>query len=57
MKKSYFYAGGIAIVIAIGAVLFLRFVVGGPEDTWLCENGNWVQHGNPSQPAPVIGCG
>jgi len=57
MRKSYFYAGGIIVAIAIGVVLFLRFVVGGPEDTWLCENGEWVKHGNPSQTAPVQGCG
>lgn len=29
----------------------------GAEDNWLCQNGQWVKHGNPSAPAPTTGCG
>jgi len=36
---------------------FVRFVIGGPEDTWICSNNQWVKHGNPSVPAPTSGCG
>lgn len=39
-----------------GVVLVLRFALGGNEDTWICQNGEWVKHGNPSQPQPVIPC-
>ncbi len=46
----------VAVFVLIGAVLVLRFVLGGNEDTWICQNGAWVKHGNPSQPQPVIPC-
>lgn len=38
-------------------VLALRFTLGGSEDTWLCQDGQWVKHGNPSAAMPVEGCG
>ncbi|MDP3093791.1 MAG: GerMN domain-containing protein [bacterium] len=38
-------------------VLFLRFGIGGDEDTWLCQNGQWVKHGKPLASEPVRGCG
>ena len=41
----------IAVVIVV-AVLFLR----GDEDTWICKNGQWVKHGNPSAPMPTELC-
>lgn len=44
------------IGIIIFVVFFLRFVIGGNEDTWICENNTWVKHGNPSYPKPVISC-
>ncbi|MFH0852377.1 MAG: GerMN domain-containing protein [bacterium] len=46
----------IAIIIVAGAIfLGLRFLT--PEDTWLCQNGQWIKHGNPSSPMPTDGCG
>ncbi len=39
------------------AWFFVRFVVGGPEDDWICVNNEWVKHGNPSAPIPTTGCG
>ncbi|MFA6993260.1 MAG: GerMN domain-containing protein [Patescibacteria group bacterium] len=44
-----------ALLLAL--ILGLRLVFGGPEDGWLCQDGNWVKHGNPSAPAPTSGCG
>ncbi len=26
------------------------------EDDWLCVNGEWVKHGNPSAPKPITFC-
>ncbi|NMC35476.1 hypothetical protein GYA49_00355 [Candidatus Beckwithbacteria bacterium] len=51
----------IVIVILVIAVLiitiaFLRFALGGNEDTWLCQNGQWVKHGNPSSLMPSQPC-
>lgn len=49
------------IIIAVLAILalwfFIRFVVGGPEDDWICVDGEWVKHGNPSAPMPTELCG
>ncbi|GAI36174.1 unnamed protein product, partial [marine sediment metagenome] len=45
------------IIILIGLVIFfLRFVLGGPEDDWICVNEEWVKHGVPSAPMPIQPC-
>jgi hypothetical protein len=41
----------VAIIAIVGAV---RLISG--EDNWMCENGMWVRHGNPSAPMPVTLC-
>ena len=46
----------VVIVLALVAVTILRFVVGGGEDTWLCQNNTWVKHGKPNGPPPRTGC-
>jgi len=45
------------IVIGIAIILFIatRFM-SGPEDTWLCQSGQWVKHGNPSAAMPITLC-
>jgi uncharacterized membrane protein len=53
-KKKAFYGFLFAILIAIFALASLRFLSG--EDNWMCQNGEWVKHGNPSFPAPEIEC-
>lgn len=51
MKKLIFF------VILILIVFFgVRFLLGGAEDTWICEDGEWVAHGNPSTPQPIEDC-
>ncbi len=47
----------IIVAALIALVLFVRFGLGGNEDTWLCDNGQWVRHGNPSAPMPATSCG
>lgn len=45
----------ITLIVAVGAVLlFTR--LNSDEDTWLCENGIWIQHGNPSTPQATTPC-
>ena len=44
------------IIIAIIAILFLWAFIRGPEDTWICENGQWVKHGAPSASMPEGDC-
>jgi len=46
----------IYILIFILIVLFgLRFL-SGPEDSWVCDQGEWVKHGNPNSPTPIKPC-
>jgi hypothetical protein len=54
LKKVIF-----VLIIGVILVLFLRFVIGGDEDTWICDKskGEWVKHGNPSAQKPEGGCG
>jgi len=54
MKKVFL----IILIILVGWVI-LRFVVGGPEDTWICdkEKGEWVKYGVPSASMPTEPCG
>jgi len=37
-------------------VFVLRFVIGGDEDTWICDKGEWIKHGNPYNPKPDEEC-
>lgn len=48
--------GGLAFLALIIAVLGIRFL-SGSEDTWLCQNGEWIKHGNPNAPQPTTVCG
>ncbi|HUW21435.1 MAG TPA: hypothetical protein VMW41_02080 [Candidatus Bathyarchaeia archaeon] len=45
------------VFVTVAAWGILRFIFGGPEDTWLCQNGQWIKHGNPAKPPPDTGCG
>ena len=51
MKKILIFGGAIIIIIFLG----IRFFSG--EDNWICQNGEWVKHGNPEAEKPTIGCG
>ncbi|MBU4370084.1 GerMN domain-containing protein [Patescibacteria group bacterium] len=44
----------IIIMVVVGAFLL---IIRGSEDTWLCQDGQWVKHGMPSGPMPLSGCG
>jgi len=46
----------IGVVIVAVVILSIRFF-SGPEDAWLCQNGGWVKHGNPSAAMPATTCG
>ncbi len=44
-------------VIALFAVLAaVRFIFGGPEDTWICSGEQWIRHGKPIAPMPTTPC-
>ncbi len=47
----------IILILICGVVIFLvstRLLT--EEDTWLCQNGQWVKHGAPSEPMPNTPC-
>jgi len=46
---------GVFLILAL-LVVVVRFF-GGDEDAWICDNGQWIKHGNPSAPMPDSGCG
>jgi hypothetical protein len=46
----------IGVVIVAVVILSIRFF-SGPEDIWLCQNGGWVKHGQPSAAMPTTPCG
>lgn len=43
-------------IIVLTVWFFIRFVIGGPEDDWICVDGEWVKHGVPSAPKPTELC-
>lgn len=48
--------GALIAFVALGSIFAARFILGGPEDTWVCVDGAWVKHGNPVASAPTTGC-
>jgi len=44
-----------AVLVVLIALLGVRFLSG--EDNWICKNGEWIKHGNPSAPKPTKPCG
>jgi len=54
-KKYYVLIAGIILFLLV-TIVFIRFFVGGDEDTWIKDSrGVYVKHGNPSEvPSYVI---
>lgn len=55
-EKKQIYVLIIVMIIMVAALLYLRFILGGEEDTWICKDGTWIEHGNPSNPMPNTPC-
>lgn len=47
----------LVVIIGLSGLFVARFLFGGDEDTWICQNNQWVKHGNPNAPIPQSGCG
>lgn len=56
-KKKKIITIIIAVVVIAAVWFFIGFVIGGPEDDWICVDGEWVKHGAPSAPMPTEPCG
>jgi len=48
------YTALILVIFVAMFILSLRVFSG--EDGWICQDGQWVQHGNPDFPAPGSEC-
>lgn len=55
-NKRRIYSLIFVIIVLLLSILILRIVLGGDEDTWICKNGTWIQHGHPSDPMPTTQC-
>lgn len=44
------------IILIILFLIFAWAFIRGPEDSWICDNGQWVKHGVPSAPMPEGEC-
>ena len=44
----------IALALITGLLMLARGITG--EDTWICEDGEWIKHGNPSPEMPQKDC-
>jgi len=51
MGKKIFF---LIILVLLGYFAYSKFV---SEDGWLCKDGQWIKHGNPSVAMPTTGCG
>jgi len=47
---------GILGVILVVLIIVVGARVLSPEDNWICKDGNWVKHGNPSGSMPTGTC-
>jgi len=52
MKKNNFLLA--IVIIMVVAAIVLRLT--SKEDDWICDNGAWVRHGNPSAAQPETPC-
>ena len=57
MRPKSIAAAAAFFVVLVALVFAVRFLIGGPEDTWLCVDGAWQAHGRPAAPPPTSGCG
>lgn len=55
MNKKTLLVAIIIILLAAAIVFSLRLLTG--EDSWICVDGEWIKHGNPSSLMPEGGCG
>ena len=55
MRKKIFILIILIFLVILAAAISVKLLSN--EDDWICQNGQWVKHGNPSAPAPAVGCG
>lgn len=45
-------------LIFFGVVILILFLFRflSPEDSWVCQNGEWIKHGSPTVEQPTTKC-
>lgn len=46
----------ILLIVIISLLLILGIRLTTPEDTWICQNNQWVKHGSPDVTMPQTVC-
>jgi len=46
----------VRLMVLIVGWMVVRFVIGGSEDDWICDKGEWVKHGQPAAERPEGDC-
>ncbi len=53
MNKIILYSLATLLII-IAAIISIRLFSG--EDNWICQNGQWIKHGQPKVAQPNTNC-
>jgi spore germination protein GerM len=56
LKMKLFWKAIVIILLIVIVILGIRFL-SGSEDAWICQDGQWVKHGNPGAAMPTSLCG
>ncbi len=54
LEKKFIYVVIGVLLLLVLALAGLRLFSG--EDNWMCQEGEWVKHGQPEAPMPTIEC-
>jgi len=54
LEKKFIYVVVGVLLILLLTIAGLRLLSG--EDNWMCQNGQWIKHGQPSAPMPSLEC-
>lgn len=46
----------LGVLMAVGGSLLATRFLSGDEDTWVCQDGMWIEHGKPIRPMPSESC-
>jgi len=55
MNKKIILSVVVVVLIIAAAIAVVRFST--DEDTWICNDHQWIKHGSPDKPMPQTGCG
>ena len=54
MKNNSYVWWIVAVVVIVGGLIWWLYP--SQSNTWVCENGQWVAQGNPTEPMPTSSC-